>query len=114
MNKKEIIERYSPRKVDSQQEYDHVFALMNAEQAELNQPYADRDTALAIELNKLEEKRLFIAQQMNKIKTQRLELNQERKEINRLFHELKHQWAVLNPKEPCVPQDGNERTTDEL
>lgn len=121
MNEKEIIEKYAPRKVDSQQEYDRVFELMNAEQTELNHPYEDMDTALAIKLSKMENRRLIIAQQMNKIKTQRLELDKERKEINRLFNKLKHGWAILNPKEPVVvhasvPQfirDGNDRMTDE-
>jgi hypothetical protein len=36
--------------------------------------------------------------QLNAIKMQRLELEQQKKEINRMYHELKHQFIEWNPK----------------
>jgi hypothetical protein len=42
---------------------------------------------------------------LNAIKVERLELEQKRKDINRVFHDLKHELIMLNPREQYVKNE---------
>ena len=44
--------------------------------------------------------------QLDAIKVERLDLEQKRKDINRIFHDLKHELIMLNP----IDGYGNEST----
>ena len=81
------------------QEFDRLMSEMNTEQTHLNHPYLDRERELAKQRELLETQKQAINIQLNQIKVERLELEQKRKEINRVFHDLKHDLIMLNPRE---------------
>ena len=99
MNEKEIRAKYEARKCETQMEFDRVMSEMNTEQTHLNHPYLDRERELAKQRELLETQKQAINIQLNQIKVERLELEQKRKEINRVFHDLKHDLIMLNPRE---------------
>ena len=99
MNEKEIRAKYEARKCENQMEFDRLMSEMNTEQTHLNHPYLDRERELAKQRELLETQKQAINIQLNQIKVERLELEQKRKEINRVFHDLKHDLIMLNPRE---------------
>ena len=78
---------------------------MNTEQTHLNHPYLDSERELAKQRELLETQKQAINIQLNQIKVERLELEQKRKEINRVFHDLKHDLIMLNPRENYAKVD---------
>ena len=99
MNEKEIRAKYEARKCETQIEFDRVMSEMNTEQTHLNHPYLDRERELAKQKELLEQQKQAINIQLNAIKVERIDLDQKRKEINRVFHDLKHELIMLNPRE---------------
>lgn len=99
MNAQEIRQKYPPRQLESQVEFDRMMSTLNAEQTRINHPYLDRDRELARQREMLETQKQVISIQLNQIKIERLELEQKRKVINRIFHELKHELIIANPRE---------------
>ena len=99
MNKEEIMARFRPRQCESQMEFDRIMSEMNMEQTHLNHPYLDRQRELAKQRELLETQKQAINIQLNQIKVERLEMEQKCKDINRLFHELKHELIMVNPRE---------------
>lgn len=76
-----------------------MMATMNTEQTMLNHPYLDRDRELAKQRENLLMQMEAIKIQLKSIAVERIELEQKRKDINRLFHELKHDLIMANPRE---------------
>lgn len=99
MNEKEIRAKYEARKCETQMEFDRLMSEMNDEQTHFNHPYLDRERELAKQREMLETQKQAINIQLNAIKVERLELEQKRKDINRVFHDLKHELIMLNPRE---------------
>ncbi len=99
MNEKEIRAKYEAQVCATQMEFDRMMSEMNAEQTHLNHPYLDRERELAKQRELLETQKQAISIQLNQIKVERLELEQKRKDINRVFHDLKHNLIMLNPRE---------------
>ena len=99
MNEKEIRAKYEAQVCATQMEFDRLMSEMNTEQTHLNHPYLDRERELAKQRELLETQKQAINIQLNQIKVERLELEQKRKEINRVFHDLKHDLIMLNPRE---------------
>ena len=99
MNEKEIREKFAPRKCENQNEFDMIMHDMNTVQTELNHPYADRERELLKQIDLLNAQRNAIFVQIDTIQIQRRENEQKRKDINRVFHELKHQLIGLNPRD---------------
>ena len=99
MNEKEIRAKYEARKCESQIEFDRLMSEMNTEQTHLNHPYLDRERELAKQKELLEQQKQAINIQLNAIKLERLDLEQKRKDINRVFHDLKHELIMMNPLE---------------
>ena len=98
MNEQEIRAKYAARKCESQMEFDRLMSEMNTEQTHLNHPYIDRERELAKQRELLEQQKQAINIQLNAIKVERIDLEQKRKDINRVFHDLKHDLIMLNPK----------------
>jgi len=99
MNEKEIRAKYEAQVCATQMEFDRLMSEMNTDQTHLNHPYLDRERELAKQRELLETQKQAINIQLNQIKVERLELEQKRKEINRVFHDLKHDLIMLNPRE---------------
>lgn len=74
-----------------------MMATMNLEQTELNHPLLDRDRELAKQRENLLMQMEAIRIQLKTINVERINLEQQRKDINRLFHELKHDLIMANP-----------------
>ena len=106
MNEKEIRAKYEARKCENQMEFDRLMSEMNTEQTHLNHPYLDRERELAKQKELLEQQKQAINIQLNAIKVERIDLDQKRKDINRIFHDLKHELIMLNPREQYArPKD---------
>jgi hypothetical protein len=99
MNEKEIRAKYEARKCENQMEFDRLMSEMNIEQTHINHPWLDRERELAKQKELLEQQKQAINIQLNAIKVERLDLEQKRKDVNRVFHELKHELIMLNPRE---------------
>ena len=99
MNEQEIRTKYAARKCETQMEFDRVMNAMNVEQEHLNHPSLDRERELVLKRTKIEAAILGLRIQLMEIQQERINLEQERKEINRVFHDLKHELIMMNPKE---------------
>ena len=108
MNKEEIIEKYPVHICATQMEFDRIMSEMNQEQTQYNHPYLDRERELAKQREMLMTQKSAINIQLNQIKIERVEIEQKRKEINRVFHDLKHELIMLNPREQYAKIDENE------
>lgn len=108
MNKEEIIEKYSGHICATQMEFDRIMSEMNQEQTQLNHPWLDRDRELVKQREMLMTQKQAINIQLNQIKIERVQIEQKRKEINRVFHDLKHELIMLNPREQYAKSDENE------
>ena len=108
MNKEEIIEKYSGHICATQIEFDRIMSEMNQEQTQLNHPYLYRDRELVKQREMLMTQKQAINIQLNQIKIERVGIEQKRKEINRVFHDLKHELIMLNPREQYAKIDENE------
>ena len=106
MNEKEIRAKYEARKCETQMEFDRVMSEMNTEQTHLNHPYLDRDREIAQQRENIRIQMQALKTQDAALKIERMELDQKRKEINRVFHDLKHELIMLNPREQYArPKD---------
>ena len=99
MNEKEIRAKYEARKCETQMEFDRLMSEMNTEQTHLNHPYLDRERELIKQRQLLEQQKSAINIQLDAIKVERLDIEQKRKDINRVFHDLKHELIMMNPRE---------------
>ena len=102
MNEKEIIAKYEAKECNTQVEFERIMSEMNIEQTHLNHPYLDRERELIRQKELLEQQKQAINIQLNALKMERLDLEQKRKDINRVFHDLKHNLIMLNPREKFV------------
>ena len=99
MNEKEIRAKYEAQVCATQMEFDRLMSEMNTEQTHLNHPYLDRERELIKQKKLLEQQKSAINIQLDAIKLERLDLEQKRKDINRVFHDLKHELIMMNPLE---------------
>lgn len=96
--------KYTPRKCDSQKEFDTLMSAINHEQTLENHPYLDRLRELNKQKALIETQKQALNVQLNAIKVERLEIEAKQKTINRIFHQLKHEMLELNPKSnPHLP-----------
>ena len=98
MKEQEIRAKYEARKCENQKEFDFLMQEMNNEQTHLNHPYLDRDRELAKQRELLMQQMDAIKIQLKAIRVERIDLEQKRKDINRMFHDLKHELIMANPK----------------
>ena len=99
MNEKEIRDKYQAQVCATQMEFDRLMSEMNTEQTHLNHPYLDRERELIKQRQLLEQQKSAINIQLDAIKVERLDIEQKRKDINRVFHDLKHELIMMNPRE---------------
>lgn len=107
MEIEEIKAKYQARKMDSQIEFDRVMNELNTEQTHLNHPYLDRMREIEKKINLLKVEKRSICVRIDTLKIERLELEQKAKDINRVFHELKHELIMMNPRERFAKPEEN-------
>lgn len=98
MTEQEARERFTPVKCNSQIEFDKLMQAINNQQTIENHPYVDQLRALNKRKALIEAQKQALNVQLNAIKVERLEIEQNQKNINRVFHQLKHELLELNPK----------------
>lgn len=105
MNEKEIKAKYAPKRCNSQAEFDEQMHMINDEQTVVNHPYLDqiRDINKQRALIQIQIQALRV--QLDTLRVQYLDIEQKRKDINRLFHQLKHELIELNPKDQWSKND---------
>lgn len=107
MNEQEIRGKYPPQVVETQIEFERIMSEMNTEQTRLNHPYLDRDREIAVQRENIKIQIQALKQQDSSLKMERLALEQKRKDINRVFHDLKHEFIMLNPIERFAKKETN-------
>lgn len=98
MTEQQARERFTPVKCNSQLEFDKRMQAINEQQTIENHPYLDRLRELTKQKALIETQKQALNVQLNAIKMERLEIEQQKKNINRVFHQLKHELLQLNPK----------------
>lgn len=98
MTKKEIMEQFAPKKCENQVEFDDLMHAINNQQSVENHPFLDRLRELARKKALIVTQKQALNIQLNTIKEERLDIEQKQKDMNRLFHQLKHELIELNPK----------------
>lgn len=110
MNKEVIMQKYAPRKVANQMEFDRIMSDMNAEQTHLNHPLLDREREIAIKRETIRIQQQALRQQLSALSIEYMASEEKRKEINRVFHDLKHELIMLNPREELTTDKGPQTT----
>ena len=73
--------------------------LLNEEQGLCNRPLIDKEKELQKQKSLIMAQKQALNVQLEAIHVQYVGIEQERSEINRLFHDLKHQMIMMNPKD---------------
>ena len=97
MKENEIRAKFKARKCENENEFQRIMREMNDEQTMLNHPFVDREMSIMSEKLQIN---AYIQELHCKIAALNLELQKvmrEKKQINRLFHELKHDLIMSNP-----------------
>lgn len=104
-NEKEIREKYAPKAVSTQIEFEKLMADINDAQRKLVKPFDDKELELLNQRSLLQQQLSGLYMQMDSIDVQKRNLVAKHKEINRVFHDLKHELNLLNPAEKFVNDD---------
>lgn len=102
MNFEKIKAKYQPRQLENQVEFDAIMSAINQEQGELNRPFIDRKIEIAKQRELLNIQKQAINQQLSALSVEYQEIEAKAKAINRPFHDLKHEWITLNPRERFI------------
>ena len=105
MTKEEIQAKYQPRQLETQAEFDDIMQRMGQEQTNENHPYIDRLGEIAKQRALLEIQRNGINTQLKALSVERMDIEAKQREINRAYHDVKHEFCVLNPKEKFITQE---------
>ena len=102
MNFEKIKAKYQPRQLENQVEFDAIMSAINQEQGELNRPFIDRKMEIAKQRELLNIQKKAINQQLSALSVEYQEIEAKAKAINRPFHDLKHEFITLNPRERFI------------
>ena len=102
MNFEEIKAKYQPRQLENQVEFDAIMSAINQEQGEFNRPFIDRKMEIAKQRELLNIQKQAINQQLSALSVEYQEIEAKAKAINRPFHDLKHEFITLNPRERFI------------
>lgn len=108
MNEKTIRAKYAARKCETQIEFEHIMQDINEEQAHLNHPYIDREREIAVQRENIRIQIKALETQNSALKMEYIELDKKRMNINRIFHDLKHELIMMNPREDFARKDHEE------
>lgn len=102
MNEQELREKYPPQKMGSQTEFETMMGCINADQSLANQPFIDKEDELKVEHERAELDLLEIKRRFSEIRLKRMELEKQKRDVNRMYHSLKHDLIELNPRNSFV------------
>lgn len=101
-NEKEIREKYPPHEVETQIEFDEIMAQINFDQRWMVKPFDEKELELLNQRTLLQQQMTAIRIQIDAIDMQKRTVVAQHKEINRVFHEIKHELIMLNPRENFI------------
>lgn len=101
-NEKEIRAKYPPHVVETQVEFDRLMERVNFDQRQLVQPFDEKEVELLNQRTLLKQQMTAIRIQIDAIDMQKRTVVAQHKEINRVFHEIRHELIMLNPKENFI------------
>lgn len=87
-----------PHKIGSQAEFDGYMRELNEQQTKFNHPHIDRKMQIVKQRELLKIQKQSINQQLSALSAEYQDIEMRQKEINRTFHDLKHEMIVMNPK----------------
>ena len=102
MNEKELREKYPPQKMGSQTEFETMMGCINADQSLANQSFIDKEDELKVEHERAELDLLEIKRRFSEIRLKRMELEKQKRDVNRMYHSLKHDLIELNLRNSFV------------
>lgn len=88
--------------METQIEFDKVMEQINFDQRQLVQPFAEKELELLNQRTLLQQQMNAIRIQIDAIDMQKRTVVAQHKDINRVFHEIKHEFIMLNPKEKFI------------
>lgn len=97
--------KWAPRVLESQIEFDRVMNDISNEQTMMCGPLLDRQRELNIQQMMLENQMKELGIKMNELKIECHKIEAERKSLSRAYHDIKHRYIVLNPKERFAKED---------
>ena len=86
----------------SQTEFETMMGCINADQTLANQPFIDKEDEIKVEYERAELDLLEIKRRFSEIRLKRMQLEKERRDVNRMYHSLKHDLIELNPRNSFV------------
>jgi len=98
MNEKEIRAMFQPKVCNSQVEFDNFMHSVNNLQSIENHPYLDRLREINKQRELIQIQIEGLKQQQKALKVEAIDIEQKQKDINRVYHAIKHELIELNPK----------------
>ena len=100
MKENEIRAKFKARKCENDNEFQRIMREMNDEQTMLNHPFVDKEMDIMSEKLRINAQIQELQCKMAALNLELQEVVLEKKQINRLFHELKHALICANPLKP--------------
>ena len=105
ITKEQLFKKFEPRKCETQAEFETIMGEINFLQGKECATWDDR-------LYCVEQHRLDLVNEINKLTLMlsqhamsRSAAENEKKQLNRIFHELKHEFIKLNPRESFIKEE---------
>lgn len=92
------MEQFAPKKCENQVEFDERMHAINNQQSIENHPYLDRLREISKQKALISVQMDALKQQMKALRVEAIDIEQKQKDMNRLFHQLKHELIEMNPK----------------
>ena len=92
------MEQFAPKKCENQVEFDERMHAINNQQSIENHPYLDRLREIGKQKALISVQMDALKQQMKALRVEAIDIEQKQKDMNRLFHQLKHELIEMNPK----------------
>ena len=99
---KELQAKFAPKECESQIEFERLMAELQDANTQAAHPYLDKIQEINHASLKKDKELHQLHAEIDSLKIIKLEVEQELKDVNRVFHDLKHQLVMLNPREKFV------------
>lgn len=102
---KELREKYPPQVYENQAQFDDYMCRIDNLQSIKNRPFKDDLARLQRQRQALKIQHLAILGKMEQIGMNIQIIQETQKDMNRAFHDLKHETIVLNPRDRFIKPD---------
>ena len=102
---KELREKFPPKAYENQAQFDDYMCRLDNQQSIMNRPFKDELAKWQRQRQALKIRHLDILQKMEQIGMNIQIIQETQKEMNRAFHDLKHETIALNHRDRFVKPD---------